>query len=105
MGTKDDRGVSKKKRGSMRGNSSESQDLAEGKLRVGDRSPRSNVDRAGFDLGGSTGETTAGTGLGFGADSAESRLDRSLPGRRGKSKLTIPRWSGPSTKTPPPSKK
>ena len=42
------------------------------------------VDRPGFDLGGSTGKTSAGTGLGLGQDAAENRHDRSLPGRRGK---------------------
>jgi hypothetical protein len=42
------------------------------------------VDRPGFDLGGSTGTTSAGTGLGLGPDAAENRHDRSLPGRRGK---------------------
>jgi len=42
------------------------------------------VDRPGFDLGGSTGATSAGTGLGLGEDAADSRKDRSLPGRRGK---------------------
>lgn len=42
------------------------------------------VDRPGFDLGGSTGKTSAGTGLGLGTDAAENRRDRSLPGRRGK---------------------
>ena len=42
------------------------------------------VDRPGFDLGGSTGKTSAGTGLGLGQDAAENRRDRSLPGRRGK---------------------
>ncbi|MEO6609315.1 MAG: hypothetical protein ABIN69_12690 [Aestuariivirga sp.] len=40
------------------------------------------VDRPGFDLGGSTGKTSAGTGLGLGSGSAENRRDRSLPGRR-----------------------
>lgn len=40
------------------------------------------VDRPGFDLGGSTGKTSAGTGLGLGEDAAESRRDRRLPGRR-----------------------
>ncbi len=44
------------------------------------------VDRAGFDLGGSSGNTSAGTGLGLGKDASESRSGRSLPGRRGKSK-------------------
>ncbi len=41
-----------------------------------------DVDRPGFDLGGSTGKTSAGTGLGLGKDAFESRRDRSLPGRR-----------------------
>lgn len=40
------------------------------------------VDRPGFDLGGSTGKTSAGTGLGLGPDAAENRRDRRLPGRR-----------------------
>jgi hypothetical protein len=44
------------------------------------------VDRPGFDLGGSTGKTSAGTGLGLGQDAFENRRDRSLPRRRGKSK-------------------
>ncbi len=44
------------------------------------------VDRPGFDLGGSTGKTSAGTGLGLGQDAFENRRDRSLPGRRGKRK-------------------
>ncbi len=43
------------------------------------------VDRPGFDLGGSTGKTSAGSGLGLGQDSFENRRDRSLPGRRGRS--------------------
>lgn len=43
-----------------------------------------DVDRPGFDLGGSTGKTSAGTGVGLGPDAAEDRKDRSLPGRRGK---------------------
>jgi hypothetical protein len=43
------------------------------------------VDRPGFDLGGSSGKTSAGTGLGLGQDAAENHRDRSLPGRRGKS--------------------
>lgn len=42
------------------------------------------VDRPGFDLGGATGKTSAGTGVGLGPDAAENRSDRSLPGRRGK---------------------
>lgn len=60
-----------------------------------DRTPEPGaIDRPGFDLGGSTGETTAGSGLGLGEDAAENSLDRSLPGRRARSKLSIPRWSG-----------
>ena len=49
----------------------------------GDRVPGSSpepiaVDRPGFDLGGSTGITSAGTGLGPGVDAAENRRDRRL---------------------------
>lgn len=44
------------------------------------------VDRPGFDLGGSTGKTHAGSGLGLGEDTLESGQDRRLPGRRGKGK-------------------
>lgn len=44
------------------------------------------VDRPGFVLGGSTGKTRAGTGLGPGQDAFENRSDRSLPGRRAKNK-------------------
>lgn len=43
------------------------------------------VDRPGFDLGGSTGKTSAGTGLGLGQDAFENRSDRNLLGRQGKS--------------------
>ncbi|MFY9655399.1 MAG: hypothetical protein WAK01_02265 [Methylocystis sp.] len=63
------------------------------------------VDRPGFDLGGSTGDTTAGTGLGLGVDAGESRSDRSLPGRHARATLSIPRWSGPTLQEPPPSDK
>ena len=52
------------------------------------------VDRPGFDLGGSTGKTTAGTGIGLGDDAGENRMDRSLPGRHAKAILSIPRWRG-----------
>ena len=53
--------------------------------KAADSSPKPvAVDRPGFDLGGSTGKTSAGTGLGLGPDAAENRRDRSLPGRRGK---------------------
>ncbi len=44
------------------------------------------VDRPGFDLGGSTGKTSAGTGLGLGKDAFENRRDRSLPKSREKNK-------------------
>ena len=37
------------------------------------------VDRPGFDLGGSTGETHAGKGLGLGTDEKESRKGWGLP--------------------------
>jgi len=37
------------------------------------------VDRPGFDLGGSTGETHAGKGLGLGTDAEENRKDWKLP--------------------------
>ncbi len=37
------------------------------------------VDRPGFDLGGSTGETQAGKGLGLGTDAKENRKGWSLP--------------------------
>jgi len=37
------------------------------------------VDRPGFDLGGSTGETHAGKGLGLGADAKKSRKGWGLP--------------------------
>ena len=63
------------------------------------------VDRPGFDLGGSTGDTTAGTGLGLGMDAGESCSDRSLPGRHSRATLSIPRWSGPTPQQPPPSEK
>lgn len=53
------------------------------------------TDRPGFDLGGSTGETHAGTGLGLGEDAFDTPGDRRLPGRQLDNKLTIPRWGGP----------
>jgi hypothetical protein len=59
-------------------------------------------DRPGFDLGGSTGDTSAGTGLALGDDAGENRLDRSLPGRQARGKLSIPRWSPPSLAKAPP---
>ena len=53
------------------------------------------TDRPGFDLGGSSGDTHAGTGLGLGTDAFDTPGDRRLPGRRLDNKLTIPRWGGP----------
>lgn len=54
------------------------------------------IDRPGFDQGGSSGDTHAGTGLGLGQDAFDTPGDRRLPGRRPDNKLTIPRWSGPN---------
>ena len=53
------------------------------------------TDRPGFDLGGSSGDTHAGTGLGLGEDAFDTPGERSLPGRKLDNDLTIPRWSGP----------
>lgn len=50
-----------------------------------DKGEPAAVDRPGFDMGGSSGETTAGSGLGLGKDASENRRDRRLPGRKGKS--------------------
>jgi hypothetical protein len=63
------------------------------------------VDRPGFDIGGSTGDTTAGAGLGLGVNAGERRSDRSLPGRRAGATLSIPHWSGPTPQRPPSSDK
>lgn len=61
------------------------QDQGKPEEQAADGSPEpAAVDRPGFDLGGSTGKTSAGTGLGPGPDAADTRRDRSLPGRRGK---------------------
>ena len=63
------------------------QDKRKPEDKAADRPPEPVVvDRPGFDLGGSTGKTRAGTGLGPGQDAAENRRERRLPGRRGKSK-------------------
>jgi hypothetical protein len=75
------------------------------KKSVGQTHDPEPVDRPGFDLGGSTGDTTAGTGLGLGEDAGEIRWDRSLPGRPAGATLSIPRWSGPTPKVLPPSDK
>lgn len=53
-----------------------------GKTSANNSQKPTDVDRPGFDLGGSTGEMSAGTGVGLGPDAAEDRKDRSLPGRR-----------------------
>lgn len=55
------------------------------------------IDRPGFDLGGSSADTHAGTGLGLGKDASDTPGDRRLPGRRLENELTIPRWSGPAS--------
>ena len=62
---------------------------------IGDDAPPKKIDRPGFDLGGSSGDTHAGTGLGLGNDSFDTPGERRLPGRRLDNKLTIPRWGGP----------
>jgi hypothetical protein len=41
-------------------------------------------DRPGFDLGGTTGDTSAGKGLGLGKDAKEGRKEWGLPRRAGK---------------------
>lgn len=43
---------------------------------------RDAKDRPGFDLGGAVTDATAGSGLGLGSDSAESRADRRLPRKK-----------------------
>ncbi|SFF25628.1 hypothetical protein SAMN04488523_1406 [Sulfitobacter brevis] len=58
------------------------------------------VDRPGFDLGGSSGDTHAGTGLGLGKDAFDTPSNRRLPGRRLDNDLTIPRWGGPEPHGP-----
>ena len=48
--------------------------------RAADRPPRpGSKDRPGFDLGGSDGKETAGSGLGLGQDAFEDPAKRSLP--------------------------
>lgn len=53
------------------------------------------IDRPGFDLGGSSGGTHAGEGLGLGKDAFDTPGERRLPGRRPDNDLTIPRWGRP----------
>ncbi len=67
---------------------------AQDEPRAADDSAR-KIDRPGFDLGGSSGDTHAGTGLGLGDDAFDTPGERSLPGRHPDNKLTIPRWGGP----------
>lgn len=62
------------------------------------------VDRPGFDLGGSTGNTTGGTGISLGDDAGENQIERSLPGRHAKAILSKPRWLGPDYDRDPPKK-
>ncbi len=40
---------------------------------------KEQIDRPGFDLGGATGDTTAGKGLGLGTDAKEGRKEWGLP--------------------------
>jgi hypothetical protein len=54
------------------------------------------IDGPGFDLGGPSDDTHAGTGLGLGDDASDTPGDRQLPVRRTDSTSTIPRWVGPS---------
>ena len=82
--------------------SAENEDVAKPieKTQAQDVSPSINdlgkgTDRPGFDLGGSSGDTRAGTGLGLGTDAFDTPGDRRLPGRQLDNKLTIPRWGGP----------
>jgi len=87
--------------------SAENEELAKPseKTQAQDVSPSTNdldqgTDRPGFDLGGSSGDTHAGTGLGLGTDAFDTPGDRRLPGRRLDNKLTIPRWGGPEPRDP-----
>lgn len=67
---------------------------AQDEPRAGDDSAH-KIDRPGLDLGGSSDDTHAGTGLGPGDDAFDTPGDRRLPGRRPDNKLTIPHWGGP----------
>lgn len=71
-----------------------------GKNQAQGESPSANdlgqgIDRPGFDQGGSSGDTHAGSGLGLGKDAFDTPGERRLPGRRLDNDLTIPRWGGP----------
>lgn len=70
------------------------------KKQAQDESPSANdlgqgIDRPGFDMGGSSGETHAGTGLGLSKDAFDMPGERRLPGRRIDNDPTIPRRGGP----------
>ena len=73
------------------------------KKQVQDESPSANdlgegTDRPGFDLGGSSGDTHAGTWLPLGNDAFDTPDERRLPRRRLDNDLTIPRRGGPETR-------
>lgn len=54
-------------------------DAAKGDTKTEPTDSSEEVDRPGFDLGGSTGETHAGKGLGLGTDAEENRKGWGLP--------------------------
>lgn len=75
------------------------------KKKAQDESPSANdlgqgIDRPGFDLGGSSGDTHAGTWLPLGHDAFDTPDERRLPGRRLDNDLTRPRWGGPEPRDP-----
>ncbi len=75
------------------------------KKKAQDESPSANdlgqgIDRPGFDLGGSSGDTHAGTWLPLGNDAFDTPDERRLPGRRLDNDLTRPRWGGPEPRDP-----
>ena len=61
-------------------NNHEGQDEADIRdIKSNETTESADVDRPGFDLGGSTGETTAGKGLGLGDDAKKNRKGWRLP--------------------------
>lgn len=68
--------------------------LDQGEPRTRDGRNR-KIDSPGFDLGGSSGDTHAATGLGLGNDAFDKLGNRRLPGRRLDNKLITPRGGGP----------
>jgi hypothetical protein len=61
-------------------NDPEEQSEAKARVEQSDETPEfENVDRPGFDLGGSTGDTNAGKGLGLGDDAKKNRKGWRLP--------------------------